>query len=473
MVGDVEVARRAACCVAIRLTIAGCPLKAEIQRRVTEALAPLPGRRDDPGDDGRHDRRGAPRAARRASPAGAERPSPFQPGRPHHRHRRRLRARAASASRASPPTSPSPSRARGATVGLLDADVYGYSIPRMMGVTRPAVAVDDLMMPVEAHGVRMMSIGFLTEEDSPGHLARPDAPQGAHQLHHRGLVGRPRLPAGRPAPRHRRRGPVAAGAAAHRVVRDRHDPAARRPARRAPGRRDGRAGQPAGGGRDREHELVRGARHRRPLRGLLGRRRRAAGRRARACRCSAGSRSSRPSPRRATPGLPVVAAAPDSPAARALLAAAERLLAARARGPALAPAPDAGPAGSIGRSAAPVRTTRRRRRPRRPRNAEWLTSSRSPASARRTPPAPTSVRSTASTPPRARRATTRRRCSTSTPPSASTATPASRRARWTRRWRRTTSPDKWEIFKEINRVYFEDGPAAGEKMVADYLSSKA
>ena len=34
-------------------------------------------------------------------------------------------------------------------------------------------------------------------------------------------------------------------------------------------------------------------------------------------------------------------------------------------------------------------------------------------------------------------------------------------------------PDKWEIFKEINKVYFEDSPAAGEKMVADYLSSKA
>jgi ATP-binding protein involved in chromosome partitioning len=57
--------------------------------------------------------------------------------------------------------------ARGATVGVLDADVYGYSIPRMMGVTRPAVAVEDLMLPVESHGVRLMSIGFLTEEDSP------------------------------------------------------------------------------------------------------------------------------------------------------------------------------------------------------------------------------------------------------------------------------------------------------------------
>ena len=34
-------------------------------------------------------------------------------------------------------------------------------------------------------------------------------------------------------------------------------------------------------------------------------------------------------------------------------------------------------------------------------------------------------------------------------------------------------PDQWEVFKEINRVYFEDGHAAGEKMVADYLASKA
>ena len=38
--------------------------------------------------------------------------------------------------------------ARGATVGVLDADGYGYSIPRMMGVNRPAVAVEDLMLPV-------------------------------------------------------------------------------------------------------------------------------------------------------------------------------------------------------------------------------------------------------------------------------------------------------------------------------------
>jgi len=55
----------------------------------------------------------------------------------------------------------------GHSVALLDADVYGYSIPRMMGVQRPAVMMDELIIPVESHGVRIMSIGFLTEEDSP------------------------------------------------------------------------------------------------------------------------------------------------------------------------------------------------------------------------------------------------------------------------------------------------------------------
>ena len=34
-------------------------------------------------------------------------------------------------------------------------------------------------------------------------------------------------------------------------------------------------------------------------------------------------------------------------------------------------------------------------------------------------------------------------------------------------------PAQWEVFKEINKVYFEQGHAAGEKMVAEYLSSKA
>ncbi|MGD9570340.1 MAG: Mrp/NBP35 family ATP-binding protein [Thermoleophilia bacterium] len=163
MVGDVAV-RGGRVDIAIRLTVAGCPLKAEIQRRVTEALATMEGVQtvavtmDAMTDEERH--------ALRAGLTGPDRPSPFAEG------GRTTVIGIASGKGGVGKSSITANlamalAARGVTVGLLDADVYGYSIPRMMGVTRPAVAVDDLMMPVEAHGVRMMSIGFLTEEDSP------------------------------------------------------------------------------------------------------------------------------------------------------------------------------------------------------------------------------------------------------------------------------------------------------------------
>ena len=56
---------------------------------------------------------------------------------------------------------------RGLQVGLLDADVYGPSAPRMLGVTgRPALAESKRMIPLEAHGLKVMSIGFLLEPES-------------------------------------------------------------------------------------------------------------------------------------------------------------------------------------------------------------------------------------------------------------------------------------------------------------------
>jgi ATP-binding protein involved in chromosome partitioning len=59
----------------------------------------------------------------------------------------------------------------GARVGLIDADIYGPSIPLMLGTTeRPRVyQVDNVvkMMPVESYGVKLMSIGFLVEDDAP------------------------------------------------------------------------------------------------------------------------------------------------------------------------------------------------------------------------------------------------------------------------------------------------------------------
>jgi ATP-binding protein involved in chromosome partitioning len=56
---------------------------------------------------------------------------------------------------------------RGHEVGLLDADVYGFSVPKMMGVDREPVALDGLLVPPVVHGVRCMSMGFFVSEEQP------------------------------------------------------------------------------------------------------------------------------------------------------------------------------------------------------------------------------------------------------------------------------------------------------------------
>src|SRR5271169_1347832 len=58
--------------------------------------------------------------------------------------------------------------AEGKRVGVLDADVWGYSIPRMygLGATRPPVSAERKIIPLDAHGVKVMSIGFFVEEDA-------------------------------------------------------------------------------------------------------------------------------------------------------------------------------------------------------------------------------------------------------------------------------------------------------------------
>jgi ATP-binding protein involved in chromosome partitioning len=52
----------------------------------------------------------------------------------------------------------------GARVGLLDADIYGPSVPTMMGIHRQPLVVDKKLVPVEAHGIKLISIGFLVEQ---------------------------------------------------------------------------------------------------------------------------------------------------------------------------------------------------------------------------------------------------------------------------------------------------------------------
>ncbi len=66
---------------------------------------------------------------------------------------------------------------QGLKVGLLDADIYGPNIPRMFGETRrPSVSGErgqEMIEPLTAHGVKLMSLGFLLEEDQPAIMRGP------------------------------------------------------------------------------------------------------------------------------------------------------------------------------------------------------------------------------------------------------------------------------------------------------------
>ena len=55
----------------------------------------------------------------------------------------------------------------GEQVGVLDADIYGHSVPQLLGVTQHPVAVDEMIVPPLGHGLKLMSIGFFIEENKP------------------------------------------------------------------------------------------------------------------------------------------------------------------------------------------------------------------------------------------------------------------------------------------------------------------
>jgi ATP-binding protein involved in chromosome partitioning len=56
---------------------------------------------------------------------------------------------------------------QGHRVGLMDADIYGPNLPRMMGVNEPPAVINERIIPLEAHGVKLISLGFLIERDQP------------------------------------------------------------------------------------------------------------------------------------------------------------------------------------------------------------------------------------------------------------------------------------------------------------------
>jgi ATP-binding protein involved in chromosome partitioning len=57
--------------------------------------------------------------------------------------------------------------AEGHRVGVLDADVWGFSVPRMMGVSGRPVGFNDMILPLESYGVKVISMGFFVPEETP------------------------------------------------------------------------------------------------------------------------------------------------------------------------------------------------------------------------------------------------------------------------------------------------------------------
>jgi ATP-binding protein involved in chromosome partitioning len=166
--------------VRIALTVAGCPLRNEIQRRIDEAVTALPGidrvdldftvMTDDERAELRQRLHGDP-----AATAGTHQGHGHAEGRaipfadPDNRTRVLLVASGKGGVGKSSLTANLgiALARRGHKVAVVDADVWGFSIPKMLGVEHNPVVIDQMLVPPEVHGVRCISMGFFVDEDQP------------------------------------------------------------------------------------------------------------------------------------------------------------------------------------------------------------------------------------------------------------------------------------------------------------------
>ncbi|MCK2237225.1 MULTISPECIES: Mrp/NBP35 family ATP-binding protein [unclassified Crossiella] len=167
MVKDVEVAEDGSVDVSVYLTVAGCPMRDKITKDVTEAVsavADVTGVRvhlDVMSDAQRTE-------LRKSLRGGQEEPRiPFaEPG-----SLTRVYCVASGkggVGKSSVTVNLAASMAtKGLSVGIVDADIYGHSIPRMLGATGKPTQVEKMIMPPSAHGVKVISIGMFTPGNTP------------------------------------------------------------------------------------------------------------------------------------------------------------------------------------------------------------------------------------------------------------------------------------------------------------------
>jgi len=177
MVRDVVIDKKGTVGLTVVLTIAGCPLRNEIQTRVNTALRALDGVSDVNLNFGvmNDDERAAVRQMLNGNPGATAGSAPAQG---HAEGRTISFAQPGSKTRpilissgkggvgkSSVTTNIAVAMAAlGYKVGIVDADIYGYSIPRMLGTDRDPVVIDNMLLPPEAWGVRCISIGYFVPE---------------------------------------------------------------------------------------------------------------------------------------------------------------------------------------------------------------------------------------------------------------------------------------------------------------------
>src|SRR6476619_6687973 len=172
--------------VGIALTIAGCPLRSSFEEQVARALAPVEGVQRVSLEFGvmTPEERGTLTARLRGSVT--ERTKGIQLDRS-----TRVIAVASGKGGVGKSTLSANLAAAfdqlGHRTGILDADVYGHSIPHLLGVSQRPVVVDKMIVPPVAHALTLMSIGFFLEDNSPvtwrGPMLHPAIEQFLSDVH--------------------------------------------------------------------------------------------------------------------------------------------------------------------------------------------------------------------------------------------------------------------------------------------------